>query len=84
MQVQIPDDADFISFRDQCLGTDGWVSRYSRRGVAVWCPEEGEESRGVQKVKVSTGMGSGHLPVERAQVSVVWIFVSKAETFLLF
>lgn len=53
MQVQIPDDSDFLSFRDQCLGTDGWLSRYSKKGVTVWCPQQAEEGGGVQKVKVS-------------------------------
>lgn len=51
MQAQIPDDSDFLSFRAQCLGTEGWLSRYSRKGVTVWCPQE--KSGGVQKVKVS-------------------------------
>uniref|UniRef100_H3CBW7 START domain-containing protein 10 n=2 Tax=Tetraodon nigroviridis TaxID=99883 RepID=H3CBW7_TETNG len=52
MQVQIPDDVAFLSFRDQCLATDGWLSRYSRKGVTVWCPQEAEGSGGVQKVKM--------------------------------
>lgn len=56
MQVQIPDDSDFLSFRDQCLGTDGWLSHYSKKGVTVWCPREAEQSGGVQKVKVSARM----------------------------
>lgn len=59
MQVQIPDDSDFVSFRDQCLGTEGWVSHYSKRGATVWGREEGEENRGVQKIKVSTRRVSG-------------------------
>lgn len=57
MQVHIPDDSDFLSFRDQCLGADGWLSHYSKKGVTVWCPQEADESGGgVQKVKVSTWM----------------------------
>ncbi len=51
MPVQIPDDSDFSSFKDQCLSADGWISRYSKGGVTVWCREE--ESRSVQKLKVS-------------------------------
>ncbi|XP_062249509.1 START domain-containing protein 10 [Platichthys flesus] len=50
MPVQIPDDSDFSSFRDQCLSTDGWISRYSKGGVTVWCREE--ESKAVQKLKM--------------------------------
>lgn len=52
MPVQIPDDSDFSSFKDQCLSPDGWISRYSKAGVTVWCREE--ESRSVQKLKVRT------------------------------
>ncbi|XP_034453811.1 START domain-containing protein 10 isoform X1 [Hippoglossus hippoglossus] len=50
MPVQIPDDSDFSSFKDQCLSTDGWISRYSKGGVTVWCREE--ESKAVQKLKM--------------------------------
>lgn len=58
MQVQIPDDSDFSSFRDQCLSPDGWLSRWNKGGVSVWSREE-EDSRGIQKLKVSR---SGLLP----------------------
>ncbi|XP_041845528.1 START domain-containing protein 10 isoform X1 [Melanotaenia boesemani] len=50
MPVQIPDDSDFSSFRDQCLSVDGWTSRYNKSGVTVWCREE--ESCTVQKLKM--------------------------------
>ncbi|XP_040031569.2 START domain-containing protein 10 [Gasterosteus aculeatus] len=50
MPVQIPDDSDFSSFKDQCLSLDGWTSRYSKGGVTVWCREE--ESRTVQRLKM--------------------------------
>ncbi|KAM9795186.1 START domain-containing protein 10 [Neosynchiropus ocellatus] len=50
MPVQIPDDSDFTSFKDQCLNSDGWESRYSRGGVTIWCLQE--ESRTVQKLKM--------------------------------
>lgn len=51
MRVQIPDDSDFCSFRDQCLSSDGWQSRYRKGDVTVWCREE--ESQSVHKLKVS-------------------------------
>lgn len=51
MQVQIPDDSFFCSFRDQCLSSDGWINSYNKGGVTVWCREE--ESQSVQKFKVS-------------------------------
>uniref|UniRef100_A0A3Q3Q1E8 START domain-containing protein 10 n=1 Tax=Monopterus albus TaxID=43700 RepID=A0A3Q3Q1E8_MONAL len=50
MPVQIPDDSDFSSFKDQCLSTDGWISHYNKGGVTVWCQEE--ESKTVQKLKM--------------------------------
>lgn len=49
--MQIPDDSDFCSFREQCLSTEGWTSRYSKGGVTVWGREE--DSSTVQKLKVS-------------------------------
>lgn len=64
MQVQIPDDSDFLSFRDQCLATDGWTSHYSKKGVTVWCPQQAQEGGGVQKVKVSTSMEESGLSLE--------------------
>ncbi|XP_039463325.1 arf-GAP with Rho-GAP domain, ANK repeat and PH domain-containing protein 3-like isoform X2 [Oreochromis aureus] len=50
MPVQIPDDSDFCSFREQCLSTEGWTSRYSKGGVTVWGREE--DSSTVQKLKM--------------------------------
>ncbi|XP_068460316.1 START domain-containing protein 10 [Clinocottus analis] len=50
MPVQIPDDSDFSSFREQCLSGAGWTSRYSRGGVTVWCREE--ETGTLQKLKM--------------------------------
>ncbi|XP_056238062.1 START domain-containing protein 10 isoform X2 [Seriola aureovittata] len=50
MPVQVPDDSDFSSFKEQCLSADGWTSCYSKGGVTVWCREE--ESRTVQKLKM--------------------------------
>uniref|UniRef100_A0A8D2ZZP0 START domain-containing protein 10 n=1 Tax=Scophthalmus maximus TaxID=52904 RepID=A0A8D2ZZP0_SCOMX len=50
MPVQVPDDSDFSSFKDQCLSSDGWTSRYSRGGVTVWC--RGEEGHNVQTLKM--------------------------------
>ncbi|CAB1458351.1 unnamed protein product [Pleuronectes platessa] len=63
MPVQIPDDSDFSSFKDQCLSTDGWISRYSKGGVTVWCREE--ESRAVQKLKVREGIGQKRTDKDR-------------------
>ncbi len=51
MPVQIPDDTDFLSFRDQCESQDGWVARYTKGGVTVWCRDE--ECKTVQKLKAS-------------------------------
>ncbi|TRY88715.1 hypothetical protein DNTS_006279, partial [Danionella cerebrum] len=51
MPVQIPDDTDFLSFRDQCESQDGWVSRFNKGGVTVWCRDE--ECKTVQKLKAS-------------------------------
>lgn len=76
MQVQIPDDSDFLAFRDQCLGTEGWLSHYNKKGVTVWCPQDPEESGGVQKVKVSTRMVCLTIPAltaGRTQGSGSWI-----------
>lgn len=54
MPVQIPDDSDFCSFREQCLSTEGWTSRYSKGAVTVWGREE--DSSTVQKLKVSPAL----------------------------
>uniref|UniRef100_A0A8B9JWW8 START domain-containing protein 10 n=1 Tax=Astyanax mexicanus TaxID=7994 RepID=A0A8B9JWW8_ASTMX len=50
MPVQIPDDTDFASFKDQCENHDGWLARYNKGGVTVWCREE--ETKTVQKLKM--------------------------------
>ncbi|KAM9833717.1 START domain-containing protein 10 [Syngnathus typhle] len=50
MAVQIPDDSDFSSFKDQCLGTQGWSRRYHKGGVTVWCRPD--DSDNVQKIKM--------------------------------
>ncbi|XP_028816181.1 START domain-containing protein 10 [Denticeps clupeoides] len=50
MPVQIPDDGDFASFKEQCENHDGWAARYNKGGVTVWCRDE--DSRGVQKLKM--------------------------------
>ncbi|XP_060782968.1 START domain-containing protein 10 [Neoarius graeffei] len=51
MPVQIPDDADFASFKEQCESEEGWIQRYSKAGVMVWC--QAEETKAVQKLKMS-------------------------------
>jgi len=51
MPVQIPDDTDFLSFREQCESQDGWVARYNKGVVTVWCRDE--ECKTVQKLKAS-------------------------------
>lgn len=63
MPVQIPDDSDFSSFRDQCLSPDGWTSRYNKGGVTVWCREG--ESQTVQKLKVRIRSGRSNLTVSK-------------------
>ncbi|CAL8358031.1 unnamed protein product [Merluccius merluccius] len=50
MPVQIPDDADFTSFKEQCESHEGWLARYNRGGVTVWC--SAEDSNTVQKLKM--------------------------------
>uniref|UniRef100_A0A1A8IQ82 START domain-containing protein 10 n=1 Tax=Nothobranchius kuhntae TaxID=321403 RepID=A0A1A8IQ82_NOTKU len=50
MPVRIPDDSDFLSFKDQCLSLEGWTSRYNKGGVTVWCREE--DANTVQKLKM--------------------------------
>lgn len=52
MPVQIPDDTDFASFKDQCENHEGWIARYNKGGVTVWC-RDGDDSKGVQKLKAS-------------------------------
>lgn len=51
MPVQIPDDSDFSSFKEQCESQEGWIARYNKGSVTVWC--RAEESKGVQKLKAS-------------------------------
>lgn len=55
MPVQIPDDADFASFKAQCESEEGWIQRYSKSGVTVWCRDE--ETKTVQKLKASASQG---------------------------
>ncbi|KAM9740879.1 START domain-containing protein 10 [Menidia menidia] len=50
MPVQIPDDSYFSSFRELCLGPEGWSSRYSSGGVTVWGREQGGSA--VQQLKM--------------------------------
>ncbi|KAK7916245.1 hypothetical protein WMY93_012006 [Mugilogobius chulae] len=50
MPVQIPDDGDFSSFKDQCLNPEGWVPKYNKNNITVWC--RAEESATVQKIKM--------------------------------
>lgn len=66
MQVQIPDDSVFCSFRDQCLSSDGWINSYNKGGVTVWCREE--ESQSVQKFKVSNRLISGRFKPDLGSV----------------
>lgn len=56
-EVQIPDDSDFRSFRDQCLAADGWLSRCTKGAVTVWSHQGEPSSGGVQKLKVGAGGG---------------------------
>lgn len=69
MQVQIPDDSVFCSFRDQCLSSDGWLNGYNKGGVTVWCREE--ESRSVQKFKVSNRLISGQFLISSNNSSYI-------------
>lgn len=55
MPVQIPDDADFASFKEQCESHEGWIQRYNKAGVTVWCRDE--ETKTVQKLKASAAQG---------------------------
>lgn len=53
--MQIPDDADFASFKEQCESEEGWIQRYNKAGVSVWCRDE--ETKTVQKLKASAAQG---------------------------
>uniref|UniRef100_A0A4W5R6K1 START domain-containing protein n=1 Tax=Hucho hucho TaxID=62062 RepID=A0A4W5R6K1_9TELE len=54
MPVQIPDDADFTSFKEQCENHEGWTARYSKGSVTVWCRDE--ECKTIQKLKASVSL----------------------------
>ena len=56
--VALPDEAAFRAFRADCEAERGWLSRYSREGVAVWGqpPPPGGDAA-VQRVK-----GRIHMP----------------------
>ncbi|XP_058853033.1 START domain-containing protein 10-like [Acipenser ruthenus] len=51
MPVQVPDDSDFNSFREQCEKVDGWTVHYNKAGVTVWCRDQ-QQSETVQKLKM--------------------------------
>ncbi|XP_055016063.1 START domain-containing protein 10 [Boleophthalmus pectinirostris] len=50
MPVQIPDDRDFSSFKDQCLNPEGWIPKFNKNNITVWI--RAEESATVQKIKM--------------------------------
>ncbi|XP_070300761.1 START domain-containing protein 10 [Salvelinus sp. IW2-2015] len=50
MPVQIPDDTDFTSFKEQCENHEGWTARYNKGSVTVWCRDE--ECKTIQKLKM--------------------------------
>ncbi|KAE8584029.1 hypothetical protein XENTR_v10020794 [Xenopus tropicalis] len=42
---QVPDDSVFLSFREQCESTDGWVCSYNKADIGVWMkPSAGKTS----------------------------------------
>ncbi|XP_048399607.1 START domain-containing protein 10 [Stegostoma tigrinum] len=49
--VQVPDDAQFSSFREQCERQEGWLVQYNKGGTTVW-NRQPEENRTVQKLKM--------------------------------
>ncbi|XP_012695431.1 START domain-containing protein 10 [Clupea harengus] len=51
MPVQIPDDSDFASFKEQCENHEGWIARYTKGGVTVWC-RDGDDCKAIQKLKM--------------------------------
>lgn len=53
--VQVPDAAAFRGFRAQCEAERGWLSRYSRDGVAVWVQPPSPGGPAVHRIKVSAG-----------------------------
>lgn len=71
MPVQIPDDTDFLSFRDQCESQDGWVARYNKGGVTVWCRDE--ECKTVQKLKASS-LQCGSIDAHNLETSLFTLF----------
>lgn len=54
MPVQIPDDTDFSSFKEQCENHEGWTARYNKGSVTVWCRDE--ECKTIQKLKASISL----------------------------
>lgn len=54
MPVQIPDDTDFSSFKEQCENHEGWTARYNKGSVTVWCRDE--ECKTIQKLKASVSL----------------------------
>ncbi|XP_042182018.1 START domain-containing protein 10-like [Oncorhynchus tshawytscha] len=50
MPVQIPDDTDFTSFKEQCENQEGWTARYNKGSVTVWCRDE--DCKTIQKLKM--------------------------------
>ncbi|XP_077388738.1 START domain-containing protein 10 isoform X2 [Festucalex cinctus] len=62
MAVQIPDDSDFSSFKDQCLGSQGWSRRYHKGGVTVWCqPDDGDNVHKIKMKMVCKGVSADTL-----------------------
>lgn len=52
--VQIPDDTTFLSFKQQCESTEGWINRYSKGGMEVWMQPTSPDTRAagvVHKIK---------------------------------
>lgn len=60
--VQVPDDAHFTSFREQCERHEGWTVQYSKGVTTVW-NRRPEENKTVQKLKVK---GTGLLEAKTA------------------
>ncbi|XP_078062086.1 START domain-containing protein 10-like [Mustelus asterias] len=48
--VQIPDDLDFRSFRDECRSESGWTMKYNKPGITVWI-QMMEEDKSSHKIK---------------------------------
>ncbi|XP_072900442.1 START domain-containing protein 10 [Hemitrygon akajei] len=48
--VQVPDDVDFTSFREECNSDKGWCLKYKRSGITVWV-QMTEEEKALHKIK---------------------------------